>query len=71
MNTCKTCNFFVPFTKESSLIKDGVGIGTCDKEPFDTWSMESNNMAIICGHDGPIYVGEDFGCVNYERKESW
>ena len=31
--------------------------------------MKSNDMAIDCGHDGPVWVGENFGCVNYENKE--
>jgi len=44
-------------------------VGTCELEPFDVGNMKENHMAIICGHDGPIFVGSKFGCVNFERKE--
>jgi len=66
MNNCKTCKYFTNKEKH----EDGFFIGLCDKEPFDVREMERTDMAVQCGHDGSISVGEDFGCVNYERKES-
>jgi len=63
METCKTCKFFGH--KEKHEEKDFI-IGLCDLEPFDIEDMESNQMAVQCGHDGKISVGENFGCINHK-----
>lgn len=68
-NICKNCKWFL----EGDLIQGGLNgvkfvTGTCMCSPFDIDNMKPNDMAIFCGHDGPIYVGEYFGCINYNKE---
>jgi hypothetical protein len=64
---CKNCKFWE--FEHKATEKYEVNIGYCDIQPFQVSSMKSNQMAILCGHDGLIYTGEDFGCINFEAKK--
>ena len=59
---CKNCKHF----SRAEEKVNGFVVGYCDLEPFDERSLENNHsMAVACGHDGGVAVGEMFGCVNF------
>lgn len=60
---CETCKYFEPNEERNGFN------GFCDKATSQENEMNSNQFAILCGHDGPIYVGKDFGCVNWKRRK--
>ncbi len=64
MNHCKDCKFFTKRRKLYTFL-----IGHCAATPFAIYDMSSDDFAIPCGDDGPIIVGEEFGCVNFKNKE--
>ena len=62
---CKDCKHWI---KQENFIPDlNFHIGICNKEADDTRSMKPDQMAITCGHDGPIYTGELFVCNHFEN----
>ena len=63
---CGNCRHWKKIDDEERL---NAVAGTCDKEPFDISYMKANEFAICCGHDGPIYFGIEFGCINWKAKE--
>jgi hypothetical protein len=65
MNKCKNCNhYYFP-----SINNDGNTIGECDNySTRDT--QDKDNFGVAGVYDGPIYVGEDFGCVRWVRNET-
>ena len=56
--TCKTCRHW----EEEIIERAESRVGTCAIQVEDIYSMPSNGVGIICGHDGPIYFGCEFGC---------
>lgn len=57
------------FTRQFAHSK-GFTAGYCLKEPFDTASMNNDEMSVVCGHDSQIIVGGNFGCVNGENEQN-
>ena len=62
---CKDCSNFDDIEKH----EDGFLIGSCEVEPFDMREMISDQCAVVCGHDGYVVVGENFGCIHFQKKE--
>ena len=67
---CKDCKHWEPEKDpyNQHYIAEGVDARPCSLEPFQTSSMTKNDCAILCGHDGAIYFGADFGCVKFAEK---
>lgn len=63
MGTCKDCGHW----KNKEKHWAGFFVGTCNKEPFDVRDMKADEMAVVCGHDGSVSVGENFGCIHFEK----
>ena len=66
MKICKECTHFKNLEKH----ENGFLIGFCEIEPFDVRTMNSQDMAVQCGHDGGITVGENFGCIHWEKMQT-
>jgi len=65
MNRCQYCKWWTEGPKFR------VGIRPCTYGKWaDVQDMPLNGMAILCGHDGPIFTGADFGCVNFEARQA-
>lgn len=65
---CRNC---VHWGKEQKADKFlAVDARPCSISPFQTKDMELNDFNITCGHDGPIYCGPNFGCVNFAKNNS-
>jgi len=63
---CKNCKHFDLDEKESEKL--GFNVGGCNAQAYDVQNMKINQCSIYCGHDGGVWVGADFGCVNFESK---
>jgi len=72
--TCKTCKHFTINTdkRDDWLIGHLTFIvGRCDgpaENNFDVRDMKADQMAVTCGHDGGVTVGENFGCIHYVKS---
>jgi hypothetical protein len=66
MNTCATCIHWKP--DPEIVFSPGFLIGTCEREPFDITTMRPDDMAVVCGHDGPILTGPQFGCLHHTPR---
>lgn len=64
-NRCRDCLHFINRRKFADFM-----IGHCASAPFALYKMESDQFAIECGHDGPVIVGEDFGCIHFKDRSS-
>lgn len=64
---CKHCKHWSKEEVLESRMADGVDARSCELEPFDIGGMGSNDCAIMCGHDGSIYFGSNFGCMKWEE----
>jgi len=62
---CRNCEHFEGYKFHSN----GFLIGFCALEPFEVSDMNSNQIAILCGHDGGVYYGEEFGCKFWKKGE--
>ena len=60
---CKNCKYREPY--HDALNK--VNIGTCIKEGLDGFKMQDNEFSVMCGHDGPVFVGPYFGCIHFHN----
>ncbi len=58
MNTCKTCEHWIKYTKE--------GRCSVDKIVEDTEQSIENDM--MCMERGYFWTGPDFGCVHHRQK---
>lgn len=67
---CKNCKYWGEEKDHpgQAFVVDGVDARACSLEPFGTSKMKEGDCAIICGHDGPIYFGSEFGCIRFEKK---
>jgi hypothetical protein len=63
---CCNCVYWDEIPEDENYISIDARI--CKRSPWAVPQMKSNDFAIHCGHDGPIYCGPDFGCVNFEPK---
>ena len=71
---CKNCKHYKP---EQMDVWRGIGketdyydgYGTCDNE-YCQWDckMPKNLMTVTCFYDGGVIIGEDFGCIHFERN---
>ena len=62
---CKNCLFWKRVDEKwASAI-----VGICDLEPGDIRDMKSDQCAVVCGHDGAIHCGENFGCIHWAELE--
>lgn len=68
MGVCNNCKHWAKEKDKYEVghIADGVDARPCALEPFDISSMTKKDCAIICGHDGAIYFGSEFGCVRFD-----
>lgn len=65
---CKNCLHFEKVLMTSLEYSKNIGI--CRKEAESIFECnETRPFAIMCGHDGPIYFNENFGCILFEAKE--
>lgn len=63
---CRTCAFWGKERDgDDSPTVDARG---CELEPFDVRNMKITDCAVMCGHDGGIYYGAEFGCNRWEAK---
>jgi hypothetical protein len=71
-NICKNCESFRIGKIPSYRFNGGFTVGSCAgpaEADFDVGDMKSNQMAVNCGHDGGIIIGENFGCIHFiDRK---
>lgn len=37
------------------------------EDNFDCKDMKSDQIAVHCGHDGGIIMGENFGCIHFKK----
>ena len=75
---CKYCRFWEDETGDKyppQRIIDRGGVdfryGSCcgpAEDNFDCGDMKSNQIAVHCGHDGGIIMGENFGCIHFIEK---
>lgn len=65
MNRCKDCKYWGKVPEDDHFLI--IDARPCSISPADTRDMKIDGFAIICGHDGPVYCGAEFGCVNFER----
>ena len=61
--TCSNCKHLIPNDEGEDNSK-----GKCFEFWGDYDKMRSNQVALWCMHDGPIFVGKDFCCVNWEGE---
>lgn len=64
---CKDCNYFKIDEDESN---NDFKIGFCAVQGSETTDMKSDEMAVICSHDGGVFVGENFGCIKFSKKQN-
>lgn len=71
MKTCCNCKFWEKekYKSKDWCTADGVDARPCDFMPDSTQDMTNSGCAIQCSHDGPVYVGRNFGCIHFESKE--
>ncbi len=66
---CKDCKHWGKEKLYESHMADGIDARECELAPFDIGGMKENDCAIMCGHDGGIYFGSGYGCINFEYSE--
>lgn len=72
---CAACVHWIEhdkdFKKRLMLEHHDFRIGYCNGPPednFDVRDMKADQMAVICGHDGGVKTGENFGCIHYKNE---
>jgi hypothetical protein len=65
MGLCKNCKYWgkEPEPDDHTFID----ARTCELEPFDLRDMKEDQCAVVCGHDGGIVYGRNFGCIHFEK----
>jgi hypothetical protein len=64
MGLCKNCKYW---GKELAKINGSIDARACELEPFDVRDMKEDQCAVVCGHDGGIVYGRNFGCIHFEK----
>lgn len=66
---CQNCKHWGDPTDDNIFTRAKIEIRPCTYgEWADVQDMPADGMAILSAHDGPIYTGPLFGCVNFEVK---
>lgn len=73
---CKNCKFweddgYRPYGWQSQRdIQQDFQIGFCKgpaEDNFDIRDMRSDQIAVNCGHDSGVFMGENFGCIHFKK----
>ena len=66
---CKNCIYWGREPLTPTNMPEGIDIRGCDLEPCDQITMKETDIAVLCGDDGGIYYGSEFGCNRFEPKD--
>ncbi len=44
-------------------------VGICDVEAWNYAVMKRSSMSVSFGYDGPVLIGEGFGCIHHKHKD--
>ena len=63
---CRTCKHWGKGEENEGAPVDS---RPCELEPFDIRNMKITDCAVMCGHDGGIFFGAEFGCNRWTVQE--